>query len=156
MPLKRRGQPKVDFADYIVEIETWSCDYHFGVTGGRLWDNDPYAEYRHVDITGPIIHPTLKATTARLCVIPDAQLDRAQRDRHEPDGVGTLTSYGPRLDGYLNIPMDGLLVVLQMLGTAKYRYVEMHGLALRHRKARIKSYRFCETSEWPEFNSEAI
>jgi hypothetical protein len=54
---KRRGRPRNECVQHVIEFHHWDFDYMFGIDTGRFSDG-PYMDYRHLNIKGKILRPT--------------------------------------------------------------------------------------------------
>jgi hypothetical protein len=54
---KRRRAPPGEFVEYIVEITDWDWGYSLllNTSTGKYRDDDPYMEFRHLQITGKLL-----------------------------------------------------------------------------------------------------
>lgn len=138
---KRRRKPPEEFVDYIVAIEDWDWDYSLSLDG-RRHATGPYNEFRHLKISGRLLHPKgLKTDRNQITLLPSYDmLPEARKDR-QPRCAGSLDVYDDRIAGLVSIPVDALPPILQMLISGRFRFVEMRGSRFRYRQALCNSFR---------------
>jgi hypothetical protein len=124
---KRKGRPRVERVQHIIEFIDWEWDYMFGVVNdpGRFNDG-PYTDYRHLEIKAKILHPTsIKASIAEVTCHPDYRLSESEdRRRREPSkAVGYVDHWGKDCRYSLRLPADAFGLVLQMMIAGKYRFL---------------------------------
>lgn len=139
---KRRKKRQPDPVSYLVAIDDWQWRYSFGLNGGRHID-DPYPEFRHLEITGTLLKPhkvTEKADKAEIILVPSTDTNEVNRANHKPLAVGSLTLNRRILQGLLSMPMDALPPVLQALATGQMKYVLIDAFPLRYRSADVRHY----------------
>ncbi|MET4356917.1 hypothetical protein ABIC08_006882 [Bradyrhizobium sp. RT9b] len=136
----RRGKAQDQTVRYMVAIETWDWSYAFGLAG-RKDSLDPYSEYRHLMITGKLLHPTNPSIgSVELWLLPTEDLDEGKRKNEEPNSVGSLSVHDGRLNGLMSIPKNALTPILQMLIAGRFKFVDLGGTKLRYREALVRSF----------------
>jgi hypothetical protein len=144
---RRRGRPRDESVDYVLEIRDWNWGFSFGVNPARDRDG-PYSDYRHLVVRGNLSRPKkVKAQEVELTFLPHHDLNEDKRERHEPKAVGSLHLFRGRLTGLLSIPSDALPSVLQMVIADRFRFAVLHGNRLRYGRALIRSFRLEMTIE---------
>lgn len=137
----RRERPQDDYVRYVVAIENWDWRYSFGLAG-RKDSLDPYSEYRHLAITGKLLHPTNSSIgCVELWILPTEDLDESKRKNGQPNSVGSLSLHHGRLNGLLSIPKDSLTPILQILVAGRFKFVDLGGTKLRYRQGLVRSFR---------------
>jgi hypothetical protein len=84
---KRRRAPPEEFAEYIVEITGWDWGYSLSLNGGngRYRDDDPYHEFRHLQITGKLLRPVgLKTDAVEVTLLPGNDMSEERRKNYKP------------------------------------------------------------------------
>jgi hypothetical protein len=142
MPRRKRKRQQGDRAVYyVVELETWDWSYSFGLDKTRYRD-EPYAEYRHLEIKGKLLRPRdIKADFVECTFLPDVHLKEENRKSDEPRCVGSLHLDRGTLHALLFMPADALDPVLQTLTAGRMRYVVIDGARLHYRQALVEHYR---------------
>jgi hypothetical protein len=141
---KRRKQTwrRNETVYYVVAIQGWDWSFYFSAGQSRQPSDQRYHEYRHLQVTGTLIHPArMKAQAAELTFLPDYRED-VQDMRPPAHMVGSIDSRRGRFTGLLTMPADALPPVLQMLIGEKFKFVVMSGEPTRYGHATIQSYRF--------------
>lgn len=133
---------------YVLAIRRWGWSYSFGINP-IVREPDPYMEFRHLTIHGPLIAPrNLKDQEAEITIIPDQDLDAAVRRQRieKPLAIGSLgRNRGMSgLQGYLSLPRDALSTLLVMLVAERLKFVLLHGARIGRGGARLHSYRLSE------------
>lgn len=164
MPRKKKvRRPEPVYADYHVLITGWDWDYSFTCNVPK-YEDQLYAEYRHLVILGTILRPRkLGAGFAELWFMPN--LKRGEfapvRDRPPPKSVGGLSMDGSkaegwRLRGYLSMPEDAIGNVMQMLIAGRFKYLLMNGEAMRWRKCFIRRYNFTAHHDEADYPDDEV
>jgi hypothetical protein len=149
----KRHRPVEDWGSYLFAIERVHSHYSFG-DGSRL-DRTAFAEYFHPEVDATCVTPEkYKGRLTRFTLIGDRLDERDLRtqtsaiEKHDT-GVGTLTFRGERSDYLGSVPFDALWNVMATTLAGGFRFIYLHGAAMKHGTARIKSIGFYE-----EFNLE--
>ena len=138
---RRRGRPRTEFADYVLEIKEWDWSFSFGINTMRNRDG-PYHDFRHLQLRGTLLLPSkLKAEDVEFYIMPEHGLNEDKREGHEPKSVGAVSRHKGRFEASLWMPSDVLPSVLQMLIAKRLHYAVLHGEPLRHGHGSIRSYR---------------
>ncbi|CAN7570665.1 hypothetical protein LJR220_005209 [Bradyrhizobium sp. LjRoot220] len=145
-PASRRGRPRDERVQHVIEIVDWEWDYMFGIDTGRF-NNGPYMDYRHLNIEGTILRPTsIKASAGEVTLFPDHRLsDIEGRRKHEPKAVGAISHRGKDYQANLHLPADAFGLVLQMMIAGRYRYVLIEAHKSFRGEALIRHFRFSGT-----------
>ncbi|WP_262271839.1 hypothetical protein [Microvirga yunnanensis] len=124
----------------------------FGVARDPQRDFNPYDDYRHLAIQARFRRPErLKEKAIELTFIPDLHLEQERRRNDRPPRIGFI-SLRREAQGILSLPADALPSLLPMLIGEKFKYVVLHGTALRYQQAGVHSFRFemqINDDEWP-------
>ncbi|QND73394.1 hypothetical protein [Tardiphaga robiniae] len=138
---KRRRKPPEEFVDYIIWIESWDWSYSLSLNTDRR-AVDPYHEFRHLQISGRLLHPKgLKTDRVEITLLPSYDLLPSAGKKRQPRCVGSLDVHDDRIAGLVSIPMDALPPILQMLMKGHFRIVEMRGARFRYHQALCNSFR---------------
>lgn len=137
---KRRRKPPEEIVDYIVWIENWDWSYSLSLNSQRD-AVDPYHEFRHLQISGRLLHPKgLKTDRVEITLLPSYDMLPAARKERQPRCAGSLDLYDDRIAGLVSIPVDALPPILQMLIGDKLQLVEMRGPRFRYRQTLCNSF----------------
>jgi hypothetical protein len=127
---------------YVVEILGWEWSFMFGVSNAPQISGGPYDDYRHLMVHGKLIRPTrLQERSLELNLLPDERLNKEHRQNDHPTLIGHLSFHG-RPSALMSVPADALPTLLTMLIAEKFKYVVLHGSALRYRQTDLQSLRF--------------
>jgi hypothetical protein len=92
---KRKGRPRDERVQHVIEFVDWEWDYMFGIEIPGRFSDGPYMDYRHLNIKGKLLRPTSiarKAPTADVTCSPDHRLSESEsRRKHEPKMVGVIS-----------------------------------------------------------------
>jgi hypothetical protein len=142
---KKRGRPpREEFVDYVVEITGWDWGYSLSLNGrtGKYRDDDPYMEFRHLQITGRLLRPVgLKTEAVEVSLLPSNDMSEERRKNYKPIALGGLDVYQDVIRGSIGIPADALPPILQMLIAKEFKFVLLTGSKFRYRSARLTSLR---------------
>lgn len=146
---------------YVVKIEQWFCDYHFGVDE-TTHRTGPYYDIRHVRLLGPIIEPkgVVKAPRGEVICFPLNDLigaserpvrrfgDRTHPPKEPPKirPVGRVSYRGKLFSAHLDFPSDALQLILTMLAAAKYRHV-VFDAEKGSRDAEVRNFYLCSNPD---------
>jgi len=142
MPKKRKAKPIEGPVFYVTEIDDWGWSFSFGLDKSK-YSNDPYSDYRHLEIRGSLLSPTnMKAEQVVLHLLPDTGLNEEHRRDNQPIAVGSLRLNDGTLQGLISMPQDALDSLLNMLTARKFKFIVMQGRKLRYRQTKVVHYRF--------------
>jgi hypothetical protein len=139
---KRTIEP---YDSYLFEIERVNSHYSFG--DGHHLQRTAFSEYLHPEITASCLKPDkFRSRRTRFMLLGDRSAERdlwmqATAPEHH-SGVGTLTFRGDRSDYLGSVPFDALWNVLHSAHAGGFRFIYLHGAAVRHGSARIRSIGF--------------
>lgn len=140
MPKKRKARNAEWPVFYVVEISDWDWSFSFGLDGTK-YSGDPYSDFRHLEITGSLISPTIeKVEKVTVHLLPDADLNKSNRLEREPIAVGSLRLDDSTLQGLISMPLDALDSILLMLETNRIKFILMQGQKLRYRQSPVTNY----------------
>ena len=153
----RSCRPPPEACRYLVAIEDWDWSLRFGVSD-RRYQAQPFGDYRHLQIRGPLLRPHLATVRAvELTLLPETKLGSEDWPDGWPTGAGSLSlnpHLGHLLQGLLSFPADALAPILTMMATGRFKYVLLDGAPLRHRRAPIRHYRLAMGYDEEEFPSD--
>jgi hypothetical protein len=143
---------------YAVCVESWSCDYTFGLNSkfnplrprddiSFLYD-EAYDEYRTLIIKGSFLKPdNLKGQKIEASFVPREYLNKAKRDEKlrlyeesPPTSVGSLQTETNHIWGIISLPEDALGILLQTALADKIKFITFHGEKLRYGRGSIHRY----------------
>lgn len=143
---RAKRRPVEEWGSFLFAIEKVHSHYSFG-DGWRL-DRTAFSEHFHPEVDTTCVAPEkYKGRLTRFTLIGD-RLDerdlRAQTSSIEKhaSGVGTLTFRGERSDYLGSVPFDVLWNVLATILGGGFRFIYLHGAAMKNGTARIKSIGF--------------
>lgn len=152
---RRKGRQVEEWGSFLFAIEKVHPHYSFG--DGSHLDRTAYSEYFHPEVKATCVAPEkFKGRTTTFTLIGDRSdehdlwsqtyaLDKHQR------GVGTLTFRGERSEYLGSVPFDALWHVMLTTLAGGFRFIYLHGAAMKRGTARIKSIGFYE-----EFDLENV
>lgn len=82
-------------------------------------------------------------------MLPEQNLNEANRFDHQPKAVGRVEKRGARMTVYLPVPADALPSLLTLLAANKIRCVRTHGPAPHYGRALVRSF-YLSTEVDPE------
>jgi len=141
---KRRRAPPEEFVEYVVEIADWDWGYSLSLNAstGKYRDDDPYMEFRHLQITGKLLRPAgLKTDTVEVSLLPSSGMSEERRKDYKPIALGGLDIYPDMIKGSIGIPADALSPILQMLIAKELKFILLTGSKFRYRSARLTGLR---------------
>ena len=139
---KRRRAPPEEFVEYVVEITDWDWGYSLSLNTGKYRDEDPYHEFRHLQITGKLLRPAgLKTDAVQVSLLPSSEMSEERRKDYKPIALGALDLYPDMIKGSIGIPADVLAPILQMLIARELKFILLTGSKLRYRSARLTGLR---------------
>lgn len=141
---KRRRVPPEEFVEYVVEITGWDWGYSLSLNSrtGKYRDDDPYLEFRHMQITGKLLRPAgLKTDNVEVSLLPSNDMSEERRKDYKPIALGGLDVYQDMIKGSIGIPADALPPILQMLIAKEFKFVLLRGSKFRYRSARLTGLR---------------
>lgn len=145
---RRKRRPVEEWGSFLFAIEKVHSHYSFG--DGSHLDRTAYSEYLHPEVEATCVAPEkFKGRTTRFTLIGDRSDERDlwsqtyALDKHEA-GVGTLTFRGERSEYLGSVPFDALWNVVAAILAGGFRFIYLHGAAMKHGSARIKSIGFYE------------
>lgn len=152
MPRKKKAKPSETFETYSIEIAGWSTIYSVGMNPERRFGVGPYEDHCAIKITGVFVEPAkLAGRSVEAYVMADRYMSQAITSNEvyakDPTGVGGLNCRGSNANYLGSIPLDVFSVVVSMLAAGKYKYLMLHGLAMKYGSAQIRYCRFGEERE---------
>ena len=144
--------------DYTARIESWNCDYSFGLNysyNPLRRDNDvsflyesPLSEYRDLVLKGAILEPRRlkeRKFEARFTRRPHLNQKAVEEDLHRyeeapPQFVGGFYNQGKCIMAYVPIPEDAFALVLQNATANKIKFMTLRGEKLRYGRGHIYGY----------------
>jgi hypothetical protein len=141
---KRRRAPPEEFVEYVVEIANWDWGYSLllNTSTGRYRDDDPYMEFRHLQITGKLLRPVgLKTDAVQVSLLPSSGMSEEKRKDYKPIALGALDLYPDMIKGSIGIPADVLSPILQTLIAKELKFILLTGSKFRYRSARLTGLR---------------
>jgi hypothetical protein len=144
--------------DYTARIESWNCDYSFGLNysyNPLRRDNDvsflyesPLSEYRDLVLKGAILEPRRlkeRRFEARFTRRPHLNQKTIEEDLHHyeeapPQFIGGFYNQGKCIMAYLPIPEDAFGLVLQNAMANKIKFMTLRGEKLRYGRGHIYGY----------------
>jgi hypothetical protein len=158
-----------DGVHYSVLIDSWSCDYSFGLNANfnplrrrkDNWDSiysEPFDETRWLVFKGKFLEPPqLKEQEVEVNLAPRPHLNEAERSKYldeysedPPKGVGSLHKQKPYSLCFVSIPEDAMNIVLKTASANKITFIILYGEKLRHRRASIFRFSLQEKLEEDE------
>ena len=138
---KRRVQNPNRPVQYVIAIDNWEWSFSFGVNKLRQFD-DPYSDYRHLQISGPLKRPEKsKVTTASATLLPAIRLNESERQKDQPQHVGSIDARGSNFSALLSIPADALPSIIAAFHSGQFRYLVMEGEKLRYGHGLVTDFR---------------
>jgi hypothetical protein len=141
---KRRRAPPEEFVEYVVEITGWDWSYSLSLNSGtgKYRDDDPYHEFRHLQITGKLLRPSgLKTDLVEVSLLPSNDMSEEKRKDYKPIALGGMEAYPDRITASIGIPADALSPILAMLIAKEFKFVLLRGSKFRYRSARLTGLR---------------
>jgi hypothetical protein len=155
-----------DGVHYTVVINSWSCDYSFGLnfnfnplrrykdTGDSRY-REPYREYRWLVFKGKFLEPpNLKDQEVEVNLSQSPHLNEAERDKHlhlyeedPPYSVGSLQKQKSGSWCFLYFPDDAMNIVLEAVSANKIKFVTLYGEKTRYGYASIFNFSLREKPE---------
>jgi hypothetical protein len=144
--------------EYGVRIESWNCDYSFGLntTYDPLRRDDdisflyesPYSEYRDLVLKGVFLEPPklkeqkFEARFTRRHHLDEKFIDENLHRYEEspPKSVGAFVKQGHAITGFLAIPEDAFALVFQNVVANKIKFMTLRGQKLRYGRGQIYQY----------------
>ena len=144
--------------DYTARIESWNCDYSFGLNysyNPLRRDNDvsflyesPLSEYRDLVLKGAILEPRRlkeRKFEARFTRRPHLNQKTVEEDLHRyeeapPQFIGGFYNQGKCIMAYVPIPEDAFALVLQNAVANKIKFMTLRGEKLRYGRGHIYGY----------------
>ena len=144
----RRRRQAEEWGTFLFSIEKVRAHYSFG-DGSRL-DRTAFSEHFHPEVEAACLAPEkYSGRVTQFTLIGDRSDERDLRsqahalEKHE-SGVGTLTFRGDRSEYLGSVPFDALWNVIATMSAGGFRFIYLHGAAIRNGSARIKSIGFYE------------
>ena len=151
----RSRRPAEAWDSFLFEINKVHAHYSFG-DGHRL-DRTAFSEHLHPEIEATCLTPEkFKGRSTRFTLIGDRSNERDlwmqtyALDKHEA-GVGTLTFRGEQSQYLGSLPFDALWNVAHTILAGGFRFIYLHGAAMKRGAARITWIAFYE-----ELDSEEV
>ena len=143
---RTRKSRQREYVTYIIAIEKWDWDFSFGINSNPKLDSDPFYDYRHLNIFGVVVSPSIyKGKRAELTFLPNQELNKSNRQDQPWQHAGSLSSEKHRFWGLFSIPADVVDSLLQMLVSSRHNWVVLHGEPFRYRKTSISGFRLQST-----------
>lgn len=143
----KRRRSVEEWGSFLFAIEKVHSHYSFG--NGSRFDRSAFSEYFHPEIDASCLAPEkFKGRMTRFTLIGDRSNERdlweqALADEHH-SGVGTLTFRGERSEYLGSVPFDALWNVVRTTLAGGFRFIYLHGKAMKNGNARINSIAFYE------------
>jgi hypothetical protein len=151
-PRRNLHQPHDEHVYYLLEVVKWEWKLSFGVAPPVVRDPDPYSDVRHLAIRAQFLRPRkLAEWPIELTFIPTQHRNEERRQNCRPQHIGSMSLRG-EAQAILSLPEDALPSLLPMLIGERFKYLVLHGTALRYRKASVRSFHFrmqINEDEWP-------
>ncbi len=149
MPRKKTLKPVQEYSSYPIKILNWTPNYSISLDKKRRFSIGPYSEHNSLEIDGQLLGPKkLAGREIDVMIFADRQKSMAMtsEDVYEKDpiAVGGITSRGSNSDYYGSVPSDVYPSILTMLAAGKYKYLLLHGKAMKYGSASIEYMRFAE------------
>jgi hypothetical protein len=141
---KRRQAPREEIVEYVVAIEGWDWGYSLllNTRTGKYRDDDPYMEFRHLQIIGKLLRPAgLKTDAVEVSLLPSNGMSEERRKDYKPIALGGLDVYRDMIRGSIGIPADALPPILHMLADGHLKFMLLTGSKFRYRSARLTGLR---------------
>jgi len=144
--------------DYSVRIESWNCDYSFGLNSSYdplRRDDDvsflfesPYNEYRDLVLKGAFLEPAqLKEQKFEAHFTRRSHLNEKSIDEHlhryeeaPPKSVGGFSKQGHCIAAFLAVPEDAFALIFQNAQANKIKFMTLRGQKLRYGRGQIHRY----------------
>lgn len=142
---------------YCVQILDWETSYSLSLSLDSTINPGPYWEHATINVSGKLIAPRKHAgKELALSFLASRELANGLNnakifEKWEPLGVGGITIRGEHKEFFGSLPFDAFPIVIGALQSVKYKYITLHGEALRYGRARIRSYSFereFEEEDW--------
>lgn len=147
-----------DGVNYAVRIDSWSCDFSFGLNGNynplkrdgiaAFMYREPYHETRWFLLRGEFVSPKeLIGQKVRINLSQSNHLDEQERNKNlshyeenPPTSVGSLYKEEADYWALLFIPTNAETLLLHTVSAGKANAVTIYGGKIRHRHADIFSF----------------
>lgn len=145
-----------EYSSYPVKILNWSPSYSVSLNKKRQFSVGSYSEHNTLKIYGQLLGPKkIAGRDIDVTIFADRWMSKAivSDDVYEKDpiGVGGISSRGSNSDYYGSVPADVYPSILNMLAAGKFKYLLLHGHAMKYGRASIEYMRFAEEfdpDEW--------
>ncbi len=105
---------------------------------GKYRDDNPYTEFRHLQITGKLLRPVgLKTDAVQVALLPSSGMSEEKRKDYKLIALGALDLYPDSI----GIPADVLSPILQTLVTKELKFILLTGSKFRCPSARLTGLR---------------
>ena len=150
----RRRRPVEEWGSYLFEINHIRPHYSFG--NGSRFDRTAFSEHLHPEWEATCQAPDkFKGRMTKFTLIGDRSDERDQWEQKPADehhsGVGTLTFRGQRSEYLGSLPFDPLWNIVLASISGGFKFIYLHGSAIKHGTARIASIGF-----YQEFDLEDV
>ena len=145
---RRKRRVAEEWGSFLFEIDKVRPHYSFG-DGSRL-DRTAFSEHFQPEVDATCVAPEkYRGRLTSFTLIGD-RLDERDLwlqsyalEKHEA-GVGTLTFRGEQSQYLGSLPFDALWNVVATMLAGRFRFIYLHGAAIKNGAARIKSISFYE------------
>ena len=155
-----------DGVHYTVLIDSWSCEYSFGLNAnfnpfrrrediGDSVYREPYSETRWLVFKGKFLEPSqLKEQEIEINLSRSPHLNEAERSKYlqeysedPPKAVGSLHKQKPYSLCFVSLPEDAMNIVLETTSANKIKFITLYGEKMRYRFASIFRFSLRENVE---------
>jgi len=155
-----------DGVHYTVVIDSWSCDYSFGLNYnfnplrrykdiGDSINREPYSETRWLVFKGKFLEPPqLKEQKVEVNLAQSPYLNETERSKYldlysedPPKSVGSLQKRKPCSWCFLYFPEDAMNIVLKAASANKIKVITLYGEKMRYGHASIFDFSLREKAE---------
>jgi hypothetical protein len=151
---------------YTVVIDSWSCDYSFGLNAnfnplrrhkdiGDFIYREPYNETRWLVFKGKFLEPPqLKEQKVEVNLAQRAHLNEVERSKNlhlysedPPESVGSLQKEKSGSWCFVSFPEDAMKIVLETASANKIKFITLYGEKMRYGHASIFNFSLREKAE---------
>lgn len=158
MPRKKKRKVVREYTSYLIEIQDWQAPYSFHLNRDRLLHKGPYSEHFELTFKGTFLYPQkYVGKDVDLTFLGNREktkmLDEPEKyDDFQPLCIGKLWIRGETRNFLGSLPMDKVGLVINMLVTRKYKYLDLYGYTTRYGSAEIFSVHFEEVLDEDEYD----
>ena len=151
---------------YTVVIDSWSCDYSFGLNAnfnplrrdkdiGDFIYREPYNETRWLVFKGKFLEPPqLKEQKVEVNLAQRPHLNEVERGKNlhlysedPPESVGSLQKEKSGSWCFVSFPEDAMKIVLETASANKIKFITLYGEKTRYGNASIFDFSLREKAE---------